>query len=90
MMENLSLPLPLPTLIAIVVALAVFIAVRANGKAMTFFNEVATELSKVSWPTKEETVQSTGVIIVMVGIASIIMFLYDTFWGTVTSRLLKL
>jgi len=85
-----SLPIPLPTLISVVVGILAFVLVRTNAKAMEFFNEVATELSKVSWPTTQETIQSTGVIIVMVSIASIIMLLYNTFWGTITSSLLSL
>jgi preprotein translocase SecE subunit len=57
---------------------------------MAFLNDVAVELSKVTWPTMQETVASTGVIIVMVGIASLLMFFFDTLWGTLTRSFLTL
>ncbi|MFO1464697.1 MAG: preprotein translocase subunit SecE [bacterium] len=88
LMENL--PLELPGIIALVVAGGLFLFFRTNAKSMTFLSEVATELAKVSWPTMQETVASTGVIVVMVGIASLIMFGFDALWGTLTARLLTL
>ncbi|MDL1872604.1 preprotein translocase subunit SecE [Deltaproteobacteria bacterium PRO3] len=88
LMENL--PLSLPALVALVVALGLFLFFRSNAKSYNFLGEVATELSKVTWPTRQETVASTGVIIVMVGIASLIMFGFDALWGTLTARLLTL
>ena len=88
LMENL--PVSLPALLAGVIAAGLFFFFRSNTKSYTFLGEVATELSKVSWPTTQETVASTGVIIVMVGIASLIMFGFDALWGTVTARLLTL
>ena len=88
LMENL--PITLPSLIALVIAAGLFLFFRSNAKSYNFLGEVATELSKVTWPTRQETVASTGVIIVMVGIASLIMFGFDALWGTVTARLLTL
>jgi len=85
-----GLPLQLPALIALVVGVGAFLLTRTNGKAMSFLNDVANELSKVTWPTMQETVASTGVIIVMVGIASMIMFGYDALWGFFTSILLQI
>ena len=43
----------------------------------------------VTWPKGKETVASTGVIIVMVGIASMILFFFDAFWGTITPELME-
>jgi len=83
-------PLPLPKAIALVVGVAVFIGVRSQPKAMGFLEDVANELSKVTWPNPQETIASTGVIIVMVGIASLIMFVFDTLWGTLTRSFLTL
>jgi preprotein translocase SecE subunit len=88
MMDNL--PLELPGIIALVISGGLFIFFRTNPKSYTFLGEVATELSKVNWPTSQETMASTGVIIVMVGIAALIMFGFDALWGTLTARLLTL
>lgn len=83
-------PIQLPTLLALVVAIGFFVWIRRHKKTMIFLDEVATELSKVTWPNSKETVASTGVIIVMVGIASVILFLFDTLWGTLTNSFLAL
>jgi len=85
-----SLPISLPSLIALLVAAGGFFFVRTNVKAFGFLNDVAAELTKVTWPTSQETLASTGVIIVMVGIASLIMFGFDALWGTLTRSLLTL
>lgn len=87
-MENW--PLSLPALIALLVAVGGFIYVRRSAQAYGFLGEVATELSKVTWPTMQETVASTGVIVVMIGIASMMMFSFDALWGTLTRSLLTL
>jgi preprotein translocase subunit SecE len=83
-------PIQLPTLIALVLAFLAFIFARSNHKVFNFLDEVATELSKVSWPTSQETITSTGVIVVMVGIAALILFGFDAIWGTLTNSFLTL
>lgn len=83
-------PIQLPALLALVLALLAFTLVRRNSKAMGFLNEVSQELAKVTWPQGKETVMSTGVIIVMVGVASVILFFFDFLWGTLTKSFLTL
>ncbi len=58
-------------------------------KVSEFGLEVIVELSKVTWPTRKETVVSTGVIVVMVAIAAVLMFGIDALWGTLTSYFLE-
>ncbi len=77
-------PVQLPTILGVVVGVIAFLVTRTNAKAMAFLNDVANELSKVTWPTRQETVASTGVIIVMVGIAALIMLGADFIWGSAT------
>lgn len=83
-------PIQLPALMALLGAVSSFILVRRNRKIMTFLEEVANELSKVTWPNGKETIASTGVIIIMVGIAAVILFAFDTLWGTLTRSFLAL
>lgn len=71
-----------PDLVAAAVGLAVFVALLKNSKVNEFTNEVITELSKVVWPDRKETVLSTGVVSVLVGICAVIFFLFDMIWGT--------
>ena len=46
-------------------------------KIRTFFEEVRTELKKVSWPKKHELIRSTSVVIVMILITAVIVGLLD-------------
>jgi len=46
-------------------------------KIRTFFEEVRTELKKVSWPKKDELIRSTSVVIVMILITAVIVGLLD-------------
>ncbi len=42
-----------------------------------FIREVRQEVSKVTWPTRKETLVSTGMVFVMVFLAAIFFFLVD-------------
>ena len=46
-------------------------------KIRTFFEEVRTELKKVSWPKKDELIRSTSVVIIMILITAVIVGLLD-------------
>lgn len=83
-------PVQLPAVVALGLSLLAFSMVKRNKKVVTFLDEVSLELAKVTWPNGKETMASTGVIIIMVGIASVILFLFDTLWGTLTNSFLAL
>ncbi len=78
-----------PDILALIFAIVAFVLLKRNQKVSEFGLEVISELSKVTWPTRKETVVSTGVIIVMVSIASLLMFMIDTLWGTLTRSFLE-
>ncbi|MCD6335772.1 MAG: preprotein translocase subunit SecE [Candidatus Latescibacteria bacterium] len=60
------------------------------GKMAKFLKEVKVEMSKVSWPTREELISSTAVVVVVslifaviVGsLDTILMVLVKTFYGS--------
>jgi preprotein translocase subunit SecE len=77
------------TLLGVLVMLAlfgfaVFTALRtAKGRfAWWFLREAQTEVRKVVWPTRQETIQTTGMIILMVIIVSLLIWMIDSilFW----------
>lgn len=67
----------------LIAAIATYIAWR-NEQAFGFLNEVATELSKVSWPSRKETQAATVIVIVTVFIASAYLKLCDAVWSWFT------
>ena len=63
-----------------IVGLGIFIAyLSIQGKgAWGFIQEARVELRKVTWPTRQETVQMTLIVIVMVFIVGIIIWVFDS------------
>lgn len=83
-----NLPVEWPTIIGVGLGVLIFFGLQKSQKVVTFMNEVVLELSKVTWPVKKETLLSAVIVIIMVGIASVIMFAFDTVWGTLTQKFL--
>jgi preprotein translocase subunit SecE len=64
-------------LVSLVVALGVA-ATSAQGAALIEFSKGSrTELRKMVWPTRQETVQTTMIVLVMVVVIAIFLWLID-------------
>lgn len=74
--------------IATIVGLILFIALSVNKTALDFIDDVFAELRKTTWPTPKETSASTVVVTIMVGIATLMLFVMDWIWGIVFRILL--
>lgn len=68
--------------------IAVIVAVRywRNLKVRTMAEEVAEELTKVTWPSRDEVINSTSVVIVTTIFATVFFALMDQFWLWVTKH----
>ncbi len=64
--------------------------VRGIKTAIKFLWEVKAELTKVSWPTKEEVISSTWVVLFAVGITAVWVFAADQFSAILISGLIRL
>ncbi|MFH1875059.1 MAG: preprotein translocase subunit SecE [Pseudomonadota bacterium] len=80
---------PPTDIISAVLALSVFLILMKNQKVNTFTHEVITELAEVSWPKRKETLLSTGIVSILVGIAAGILFGFDMFWGMIVQLFYK-
>ena len=49
----------------------------ARTSPVKFFEEVRQEVSRVTWPTRKETVTTTAMVFVMVFIAAAFFFIVD-------------
>jgi preprotein translocase subunit SecE len=56
----------------------------------TFLQQVRTEVSKVTWPTRGETVTTTIMVFIMVIFAALFFFLIDQLLGWGVGALLNL
>ncbi|MCD4777096.1 MAG: preprotein translocase subunit SecE [Candidatus Aegiribacteria sp.] len=64
--------------------------VRGIKTAIRFLGEVKAELIKVAWPTKEEVISSTWVVIFAVAITSVWIFAADQFSAILINGLIRL
>jgi preprotein translocase subunit SecE len=56
---------------------------RTSARRLT--EEVASEMSKVTWPTRTEVTNGTVVVIVTTVVSTVFFALMDKFWGFVTN-----
>jgi len=52
------------------------------GKIKNFTNEVVKEMKKVSWPTREQLKESTGVVIITTLVITLIVYIIDLVMST--------
>jgi len=69
---------------AILVAGAVAWVCWRNEELFTLANEATSELAKVSWPSRQETFNSTIIVIITTIISSIILGVFDGIWSWFT------
>jgi preprotein translocase subunit SecE len=54
-------------------------AAKKSGSRFGFFNDIIAELRKVVWPTRQETIRLTVMVIIVILVLGIILGLLD--WG---------
>ncbi|MBC8203913.1 preprotein translocase subunit SecE [bacterium] len=57
-------------------------------KAVTYIKDVRMEMSKVSWPSRQELLGSTKVVLILSGLLSVFMFGVDTVFNNLIKLLL--
>jgi preprotein translocase subunit SecE len=73
--------MPLSAILGTVVAVYCWYRTRTRQLA----EEVATEMSKVTWPTRDEVTNGTFVVIVTTIVSTVFFALMDKFWGFVSN-----
>lgn len=70
--------------------IALFIASQTTKGRSTldFVKDTQVEVRKVVWPTRQETIQTTGVVIVVVIITALFLWLLDMLLGGITRWLM--
>lgn len=83
---------PLPTAVTALSALVGFgaaLALYRNDRVNRIAHEVVGELSRVTWPSRQETQVSTVVVIITSVIAAAILGAFDAVWSTITDLIYK-
>ena len=82
--DTYELPIRLVGWIILIAILLGMIALTKFGKTTwVFLKEARMEMRKITWPNRQETVQTTLVVLAMVVVVALILWGIDTFllWG---------
>jgi len=60
------------------VAFGLAITTEAGANGISFSRAAVIEMRKTVWPTKKETMQTTGIVMIMVVIMGLVLWLFDT------------
>lgn len=74
--------------VPIVLAGILFGVLFRHPTVNSYLEDVVSELKKVTWPSREDTIKSTTVVIICILIASFILAGFDLIWGKVITFLL--
>jgi len=81
-------PITLTTLLAVFAGGITMIALLRNEKAVKFTDEVVDELTKVTWPTREETVRASTTVVVTTLLVAVLLAVYDFVWKNIADLVL--
>lgn len=74
----------LSVIIAIATSVFAFFFLLRNKPAVSFVDEVVVEMRKIFWPDRDETVNSTTVVIVSCFVITASLATFDFIWAKVT------
>lgn len=74
----------------LIVGLSIFIFLMRNAKVAKVLEEVIVELKKVSWPSTQDVMKSTWVVILCILFVSFVLAGFDIMWGKVISFFINL
>ena len=76
------------TLIAIGCGILMFFGMMRYTKAVIYTDECIDELFKVTWPSRDETVRASSVVVITTLFVSGLLSLYDLLWKNVAAYFL--
>lgn len=75
--------------VAVALVAAVVAAQTIRGRAfIQLLKEARAEVRRVVWPTKQETAQTTGIVVLVVVLMSLILWALDTLFGWAISSII--
>ncbi len=77
-------------LAGMVAAIGIALQTEKGRSIWTFFQDSQIEVRRVVWPTREETLQTTLIVILVVIIVGFILWLLDMFLGSAVQYLMGL
>jgi len=72
----------------LIAAVALFLVTAQGRSLVSFGRETQIEIRKVVWPTRQETIKTTGIIIAIVIVTALFLWMLDLLLGGFTRWLL--
>jgi preprotein translocase SecE subunit len=75
---------PLSTLLGVIAGVVALFVLLRNEKATAFTDSVVNELRRVTWPSREETLGNTGIVVGATVFFATLLSSYDFLWAKLT------
>lgn len=62
---------------------------KSENRLVHYLRDTRAEIAKVTWPTREEGLRLTGIVLVVTVISGIFLWMADSFFGFVVTGLLR-
>ncbi len=70
------------------VAVGIVATTELGRNGFSFAREARVEVRKVVWPTRQETLQTTAIVLFMVILVAIMLWLFDTLLGWAVGKMM--
>lgn len=64
--------------------------VKPDNAVVRYFKDTRAELAKVTWPTREEGIRLTTVVLVVTTVSAILLFGIDSIFSLIVALLLQI
>lgn len=62
---------------------------KSENRLVRYLRDTRAEVAKVTWPTREEGLRLTGIVLIVTLLSGIFLWLADSFFGLVAAALLR-
>ena len=64
-------------------------APKEENRLVRYFRDTRAEIAKVTWPTREQGLRLSAIVLLITTIATIVLFLIDSLFGSVMGFLIR-
>ena len=64
-------------------------APKEENRLVRYFRDTRAEIAKVTWPTREEGIRLSAIVLVVTIVSTIVLFAVDSFFGYVIGLLIQ-
>lgn len=64
-------------------------APKEENRLVRYFRDTRAEIAKVTWPTREQGLRLSGIVLLITLLATIVLFVVDSLFGTIIGFLIR-